>query len=171
VAPGDTGGRLARWTINLHDGSDRVTETVIGPPGDFPVIPASRQGRPYAHAWMLTMDPQMQGPPVAGGPVGGMFNLLLRLDFNGKPPQAFALPPGHCFNEPVHVPASQPGHEGWLLTIVDRQTSPTDFQHAVWIFDAGNVTAGPVARASIPHRLRPQVHGWWVGAAEIRAAT
>ena len=170
VAPGDTGGRLARWTINLRDGSDSISETVIGPPGDFPVIPASRQGRPYEHAWMLTMNPQMQGPPVAGGPVGAMFNLLLRLDFTGKSPQAFALPPDHCFNEPVHVPASKPGHEGWLVTIVDRQTGPTDFQHAVWIFDAGNVAAGPVARALIPHRLRPQVHGWWVSAAELRAA-
>ena len=170
VAPGDTGGRLERWTVNLRDGSDRVTETVIGPPGDFPVIPAERQGRPYAHAWMLTMNPQMQGPPVAGGPVGGMFNLLLRLDLGGAAPQAFALPADHCFNEPVHVAASQPGHEGWLVTIVDRQTSPTDFEHAVWIFDAGNVAAGPVAKAAIPHRLRPQVHGWWVSAAELRAA-
>ncbi len=50
----------------------------------------------------------MQGPPVAGGPVGAMFNMLLRLDFTGKPPQALALPPGHCFNEPVHVPSSAP---------------------------------------------------------------
>jgi len=170
VAPGETGGRLERWSVNLQDGSDRVTATVIGPPGDFPVIPAARQGRPYSHAWMLTMAPQMQGPPVAGGPVGAMFNLLLRLDFTGKPPQQFSLPPGHCFNEPVHVPASQPGHDGWLLAVVDRQTGPTDFQHSVWIFDAGDLPAGPVARASIPRRLRPQVHGWWVGAAQIQAA-
>ena len=170
VAPGDTGSRLGRWSLDLRDGSDTVTETVIGPPGDFPVIPAKCQGRPYGHGWMLTMNPQLQGPPVAGGPVGAMFDTLLRLDFTGKPPQGYALPPGHCLNEPVHVPASQPGHEGWLLTIVDRQTGPTDFQHAVWIFDAGNVAAGPVARASIPHRLRPQVHGWWVSAAELRGA-
>jgi len=163
VAPGDTGGRLARWTIDLKNGSDSVVETVIGPPGDFPVIPAAFQGRPYTHGWMLTMNPDMQGPPVAGGPVGAMFNLLLRLDFTGKPPQALALPPGHCFNEPVHVPASEPGHEGWLLTVVDQQTGPSDFKHALWIVDAGNVGAGPVAKIAIGHRLRPQVHGWWVG--------
>jgi carotenoid cleavage dioxygenase-like enzyme len=169
-APGETGARLERWTIDLRQGNDRVTETVIGPPGDFPVIPASVQGRPYSHSWMLTMNPQMQGPPVAGGPVGAMFNLLLRLDFTGKPPQALGLPPGHCFNEPVHVPSSKAGHEGWLLTIVDSQTGPADFQHALWIIDAGNVGAGPIAKALIPHRLRPQVHGWWVAAAEIAAA-
>ncbi|HYC09312.1 MAG TPA: carotenoid oxygenase family protein [Steroidobacteraceae bacterium] len=170
VAPGDTGARLARWTINLEDGSDRLTETTIGPPGDLPMIPAAFQGRPYTHGWLLTMNPGMQGPPVAGGPVGVMFNTLLRVDLTGKPPQALALPPAHCLSEPVHVPSSQPSHEGWLLTIVDHQTGAADFSHALWILDAGNVAAGPVAQVRIPHRLRPQVHGWWVGAAELDAA-
>jgi carotenoid cleavage dioxygenase len=170
IAPGETGARLERWTIDLAKSSDRVTETVIGPPGDFPVIPASVQGRPYSHAWMLTMNPQMQGPPVAGGPVGAMFNMLLRVDFTDKPPQALALPPGCCFNEPVHVPSAAVGSEGWLLTVVDSQTGPSEFKHALWIIDAGNLGAGPVAKAAIPHRLRPQVHGWWVGATELRLA-
>ena len=57
VAPEETGARLARWTIDLSDGSDRVTETVIGPPGDLPVIPAASQGRPYTHGWMLDHEP------------------------------------------------------------------------------------------------------------------
>jgi carotenoid cleavage dioxygenase-like enzyme len=171
IAPGESGARLERWTIDLRQGSDRVTGTVIGPPGDFPVIPASEQGRPYSHSWMLTMNPEMQGPPVAGGPVGAMFNLLLRLDFAGKPPQALALPLKACFNEPVHVPTARAGHEGWLLTVVDSQTGPLEFKHALWIIDAGNLGAGPVAKAAIPHRLRPQVHGWWVSAAQLAAAT
>jgi carotenoid cleavage dioxygenase len=162
--------RLARWTIDLANGSNSVHETVIGPPGDLPMIPASAQGRPYTHAWMLTMNPDLQGPPVAGGPVGVMFNLLLRLDMNGKPPRALGLPPGHCFSEPVHVPGNDPKHDGWLLTVVDQQTGPADFRHAVWIIDATRVEAGPVAKVPIPHRLRPQVHGWWVGAAELAAA-
>src|SRR5580700_2608672 len=168
VAPGETGARLARWTIDLAKGGDCVTETVIGPPGDLPVIPASVQGRPYSHAWMLTMNPQMQGPPIAGGPVGAMFNMLLRLDFTGKP-QALALPPGSCCNEPVHVPSTGAG-EGWLLAVVDSQIGASEFKHALWIIDAGNVGAGPIAKAEIPHRLRPQVHGWWVGAGELRQA-
>ena len=68
------------------------------------------------------------------------------------------------------MPAAERGHEGWLLTIVDQQTGPSDFVHALWVLDAGNVAAGPVARVAIPHRLRPQVHGWWVSAAELDAA-
>ena len=116
------------------------------------------------------MNPELQGPPVAGGPVGAMFNVLLRLDFTGQPPQALALPPGHCFSEPALVPSAQPAHQGWLLTIVDQQTGPAEFRHALWILDAGDVAAGPVARVAIPHRLRPQVHGWWVSAAQLAGA-
>lgn len=171
IPPWESGGRLARWTINLTDSSDAVIESVIGPSGDFPVIPAARQGRPFDHGWMLTMNPDMQGPPVMGGPVGFMFNMLMRLDFTGKPVQALALPPAHCINEPVHVPSTMPGHEGWLIAVVDRQTGPEEFEHECWIINAGDVGAGPVARVTIPQRLRPQVHGWWVSAAQIAAAT
>jgi len=32
------------------------------------------------------------------------------------------------------------------------------------------VAAGPLAQVRIPHRLRPQVHGWWVSATELDAA-
>ena len=170
IPPWEAQGRLARWTINLNDGSDTIHETVIGPPGDFPVIPAASQGRPFSHGWMLTMNPEMQGPPVFGGPVGVMFNMLMRLNLAGGPPQALALPPAHCIQEPVHVPSTQPGHEGWLVAIVDRQTGEASFAHECWIINAGDVAAGPVARIHIPQAMRPQVHGWWVSAAQIAGA-
>jgi carotenoid cleavage dioxygenase len=175
VPPWEAGSRLARWTIDLSDGSETIAETVIGPPGDFPVIPAANQGRAYTHSWMLTMNPEMQGPPVMGGPVGAMFNMLMRLDMpknsqKGGPPQALAAPPMQCFNEPVHVPSSTEGHEGWLVMIVDQQTGPDAFMHACWILDAGNIGAGPVAQITIPNRLRPQIHGWWVSAAQLASA-
>lgn len=170
IPPSESGARLARWTIDVGNGSDEVTESVIGPPGDMPVIPAKLQGRPYSHSWMLTMNPQMQGPPIVGGPVNAMFNALLRLDFTGKPPQGLVLAPNQCFNEPVHVPAADPAHEGWLLTIVNEQAGPDDFTSALWILDGGNVAAGPIAKIAIPKRLRPQVHGWWVSADKLAAA-
>ena len=163
-------GRLARWTVDPKGTADTIVETVIGPPGDFPVIPAAKQGRLFDHGWMLTMNPERRGPPVAGGPVGAMFDLLLRLDFTGGPPQALPLAPGMCFNEPVHVPSQTPGHEGWLVTVVDRQTGPDSFEHECWVIDGGQIGAGPVARVSIPRRLRPQVHGWWVSAAQLAQA-
>jgi carotenoid cleavage dioxygenase len=170
VPPQEAGSRLARWSIDLNDGSEQISETVVGPPGDLPVIAARDQGRAYTRAWLLTMNPELQGPPVAGGPVGAMFNTLLRLDFNGAPPRALALPPAHCFSEPVHVPSARAGHGGWLLTVVDKQLAPTEFTHALWILQADDPSTGPVARIPIPRRLRPQVHGWWVPAKQLAAA-
>ena len=170
IAQPDLNGRLARWTVDPAGQADTVHETVIGPPGDFPVIPASVQGRRQSHGWMLTMNPERRGPPVPGGPVGAMFDVLLRLDFTGAPPQALVLPMGSCFNEPVHVPSSEPGHEGWLVTMVDHQRGPDAFVHECWIIAAGNPGAGPVATVTMPHRLRPQVHGWWASAASLAAA-
>lgn len=161
-------GRLARWTVDPRGPAGDVAETVIGPPGDFPLIPAAAQGRPYDHAWMLTMNPEMRGPPVFGGPVGVMFNCLLRLDMRGGPPQALVLAPNECFNEPVHVPAE--GGEGWLLTLIARQTGPDDFEFECWIIDGGNVGTGPVARVVIPRRQRVQIHGWWASAASLAKA-
>lgn len=170
LQPWEVQGALTRWTVDPKADGGAVTETVIGPPGDFPVIPATSQGRPYDHGWMLTMNPELQGPPLPGGPVGAMFNLLLRLDMRGGPPQALALPPMAGFNEPVHVPANDPAHEGWLVMIVDQQIGEDQFLHQAWVLDAGNVAAGPVAKVTIPHRLRPQVHGWWVPQVELDAA-
>jgi carotenoid cleavage dioxygenase-like enzyme len=161
---------LTRWTVDPKGEAGDVTETIIGPPGDFPVIPAKDQGRPYTHGWTLTMNPQMQGPPVMGGPVGAMFNMLLRLDMRGGPPQELTLPPAHCFNEPVHIPSAKGGHEGWLVMVVDRQIGTDSFEHECWIVDASNVGAGAVAKVTIPQRLRPQIHGWWVSAEQLAAA-
>jgi carotenoid cleavage dioxygenase len=99
-----------------------------------------------------------------------MFDLLLRLDCAGGPPQALPLDQGMCYNEPVHVPSREAGHEGWLVMVVDRQTGPDSFEHECWIVNAGDIAAGPVARVKIPCRLRPQVHGWWVSAEQLAAA-
>jgi carotenoid cleavage dioxygenase len=170
VPPQAAGGRLARWTIDPKGTADTITESVVGPPGDFPLVPANVQGREHAYGWMLTMNPEMRGPPLVGGPVGAMFNLLLRLDFRGGPPQALALAPNECFNEPVHVPASDSAHGGWLLTVVSRQLTEQEYEHEVWIIAANNLGAGPVARVSVPRRLRPQVHGWWVSAKQLAEA-
>jgi retinal pigment epithelial membrane protein len=76
-----------------------------------------------------------------------------------KSAQALALPPALRFNEPVHVPPRHRGHEGWLLTQVDHQLGSEEFEHAVWILDAGNIAAALVARISIPHRVRLLVRG------------
>ncbi|KAJ8138432.1 hypothetical protein OY671_008355, partial [Metschnikowia pulcherrima] len=123
-----------------------VTETIIGPPGDFPVIPAAKQGRRYGHGWMSSMNPDSQGPPLFAGPVGVSFNSSVRSDGmdTGAPhvSQASPSPPQAGYNEPVHVPAKDPAHDGWSVMIVDRQVGDNSFVHEAWVVDAGNLAAG-----------------------------
>jgi carotenoid cleavage dioxygenase len=71
-----------------------------------------------------------------------------------------------AINEPVHIASSRAGHNGWLMMVVDREHGD-DYKSEVWIVDADNIAAGPVAKVKVPVALRPQVHGWWVSAAEL----
>ncbi|WP_279303130.1 carotenoid oxygenase family protein [Hyphococcus luteus] len=66
--------------------------------------------------------------------------------------------------------SSEADHFGWLVTIIDRQTGESDYEHEAWVLNAGAVSDAPVARIAIPHGLRPQVHGWWVSKAQLEAA-
>jgi carotenoid cleavage dioxygenase len=138
----------------------------------MPRIAKADEGRPYKRGWYCSMNPQPMGPPVMGGVVGAMFSAILRKDFVTGAIVGVNLPPMHGASEPVHVASSDPDHEGWLVLIVDEQLSPAAdaFSHALWIFDAGNLPAGPVAKVPVPARLRPQVHGWWVPMADYLAA-
>jgi carotenoid cleavage dioxygenase len=144
---------------------DHIQETIVGPPGDLPRIRDCDQGRPYDVVWLPSINPQ-GGPPLSGGPVGTAFNCVLRVELKTGRVDALGLPPGMAVNEPVHIPSSRAGHNGWLMLVVDREAGE-DYKSELWILDADNVAAGPVAKVHVPVPLRPQVHGWWVPAAEL----
>ncbi len=154
----------------MNGEGDGVAVTPLGPPGDMPRIAVADQGRPYKQGYYCSMNPQPMGPPVMGGVVGAMFSALLRVDFQTGALVGYNLPPAHGMSETVHVDASEPGHEGWLVAIVDHETAPDRYEHAVWIWNAGAIFMGPVARVPIPTAMRPQVHGWWVPLADYEAA-
>ena len=162
-------GGLMRWTLDLSRNDDEIGIAPLGPPGDMPRVPDALMGRPYDVAWYLSMNPQ-GGPPLAGGPVGTTFNALIRIEMKTGQLDVMGLPPSHAINEPVHIPSRHAGHEGWLMAVVDHQVGEDDYRSEVWIIDAGNVAAGPVAKVKVPVRLRPQVHGWWVAATELEHA-
>ena len=161
-----TGG-LTRWSVDMSDPDAQLQSRVIAPPGDLPRLRDADQGRPYKTAWLPTYDPRI-GPPVSGGPVGSCFNALLYVDVTtGRVQDALSMGPGYAFNEPVHVPSQTPGHAGWLLCVIDHEV---DFQHhesELFVLQADRLSAPPVARVKMPVALRPQVHGWWVSAAEL----
>ena len=56
------------------------------------------------------------------------------------------------------------------MMVIDQDAGDGSFRSEVWIVDAGNVSAGPVAKVKVPVQLRAQVHGWWVPAVELENA-
>jgi carotenoid cleavage dioxygenase len=67
------------------------------------------------------------------------------------------------------VPSNEPGHDGWLLSVIDMpnhpdpsQQVPGDYTSELWIVHAGEVAKGPVAKVRTGLPLRSQVHGTWV---------
>jgi carotenoid cleavage dioxygenase len=159
---------LVRWTFDMAGDSEDFTAREVGPPGDLPMIEKKDHARPYTHGWYITYDPS-QGPPIPAGPVGAACNTLFRIEPGNGRLEALGLGPTMAINEPVHVPSSQPGHGGWLLAVVDEAVGE-GFRSALWVIEADEVAKGAIAKVPVPVPMRPQVHGWWVPAAEIAAA-
>ncbi len=165
-------GALTRWTIDMSKADPKIEERPIGPPGDLCRLADADQGRAYNRAWYLSMNPQAKGPPMLGGPVGANFNALLRIEPGNGRVTMMEVPPGAGISEPAHVASSQPGHGGWLLTVVDIPNSPNpaDYSSELWIVEADAVENGPVAKVKTGMAMRSQVHGCWVSRAKMDGA-
>jgi carotenoid cleavage dioxygenase len=165
-------GALTRWTIDMSQAEPTIEERPLGPPGDLPRLADADQGRPYNRAWYLSMNPEAQGPPLLGGPVGANFNLLLRIEPGNGRLTALGLPPGAGISEPAHVPSKDPHHGGWLLTVVDlpNDPAPHDYLSELWIVEADAIERGPVAKVKTGLALRSQVHGAWVSREKLDAS-
>jgi carotenoid cleavage dioxygenase-like enzyme len=165
----ELGGGLIRWTFNLASEEEGFESRLMGPPGDMPRLRDADQGRAYQAAWYLTINPQ-GGPPLPGGPAGATFNAMLRVEPGNGRIDMMPLEAGMAISEPVHVPSSQPDHEGWLLSVIDRQLDADRFSSELWLVDARDIPAGPIARVMIPVPMRAQVHGAWVSRERLTQA-
>lgn len=166
ASPADIRAEMVRWTVDLSDLDAGWKEEPMGPPGDMPRTAAKDQCYPYEYGYYACYDPQV-GPPVIHSVVGAGFNTAIRLNVRTKEVTALPLGPDRSINEPIHIPARDPEHEGWLAAVVDTHSTMTS---ELWFIDAGNFAAGPIAKVKLGRRLRPQIHGWWVPRAELVAA-
>ncbi|WP_287459002.1 carotenoid oxygenase family protein [Sphingomonas sp.] len=164
--PWEVNGALTRWTFDLSSAGETFEERPIGPPGDLPRLRDADQGRPYRYAFYCSMNPA-GGPPLPGGPGGAAFNALVRIEPGNGRVEMMTLAPDMAVSEPVHIPSARNGHDGWLLAVVDRRTGEEAFDSELWVIDAADIAAGAVARIPVPVRMRAQVHGAWVSAAQL----
>ncbi len=160
IQPQDLRGNLVRWTFDLSKPGDQPEESVLAPSGDFPRIANKDSMSDYDIAYYGRVDLRF-GPPILSGPVGAGFNTLTRLEVkSGKMTDLF-IGPACTVQEHVHIPSSKPGHEGYLVYIVDRHD---ENQAELHVTEAQHLDKGPIARIKVPMRLRSGVHANWVPA-------
>jgi carotenoid cleavage dioxygenase len=162
-------GGLVRWTMDLDDVEKGVVVREIGPLGELPVIADADRGLPYERGWYLSLDPTLS-KPLHNGPVGMAFNLIIRANPATGEISQYHIGDKLAVNEPVHIPAAESDHGGWLMAAMDREIAEDRYEQEVWIWAADDLEAGPVARVLMPFVTREQVHGNWVPRAELDRA-
>jgi carotenoid cleavage dioxygenase len=153
-----SGARLCRWTFDSARSDACVTSEALSDlTGEFPRIDDRMMGQRYRHGWIA----------AHGDGDGAFFSRIAHVDHE-DPSRAdiYVLPDDDATSEPVFVPRSSDAREGdgWILAIIYRGRQR---RSDLLVFDATNVSAGPIAVAELPHRIPNGFHGNWVDARDI----
>jgi carotenoid cleavage dioxygenase len=89
-----------------------------------------------------------------------MFDCIAHIDVKTGQKHVYEFPRGDAPGEPVFVPRTPDAAEGdgWLLTVVYRAD---ENRSDLAVFDATNVSKGPIGLAHLPRRVPFGFHGNW----------
>ncbi|PZU11082.1 carotenoid oxygenase family protein [Sphingomonas sp.] len=162
---------MTRWTVDMAANEDgiaarRLTDLV----GEFPRIDDRFAGRPYRHGYILAQDKDK--PFEVGGAksaTGLMMNTLAHIDIETGAVDSWWIGATSSLQEPAFIPrpgSTQEG-DGWLVVV---ENLLVEMRSNLLLFDARNLSAGPVATIVVPMRLRPALHGNFVAGGQLQAA-
>lgn len=144
--------RLVRWGMDLSRPGPVVRRPISDLVCEYPRIDERRTGLSYRYGFFA----------CSGGPgTGDIFHRgLARFDLAMAQMAVWPGERGVAAAEPVFAPRSAEAAEGdgWLLTNLYDETKDAS---CLAVFDAGDVAAGPVARARLDHRVPVGFHGLW----------
>ncbi len=144
--------RLCEWEIDLRANSRGIKRTYMDDiTGEFPRLDDRQTGLDYRHGYYAASTTKNGG---AG------FNSIVHQDLQKGSAVRFDLPDGDFTGEPVFVPKSAEAAEGdgYVLSLLYRGA---DNRSDLGIFDAQNLSDGPLALAQLPHRVPFGFHGNW----------
>ena len=150
--------RLVRWTFDPASHSGSFTERALDDtPAEFPRFDERFAGLPYRHGYFQA------GAVTDASEAHLSRSGLAHIDHqSGKVDLWRPGAEDHC-GEPIFVPRNAHADEGdgFLLSVIYRaETRCSDLA----VFDARNVSAGPLAQAHLSHRVPAGFHGNWRGA-------
>lgn len=144
--------RLTRWTFDLSGASNVIrSEPLDDLAGEFPRIDERRAGLANRHGWFAA---QRRRP----GDVRA--DALVHIDFATGRRSIAGFDGGDCVSEPVFAPRSADAAEGdgWITAVVWRAAeNRSDFV----VYEAQDISAGPVAVVELPRRTPFGFHGDW----------
>lgn len=152
-SPGNpASAKLVRWTFDLADSTNNIKQTPLDDlAGEFPRFDERRAGLSYRHGYFAA-DTLDTGKPV--------FNGIAHFDAKTGKRIVFELATGDVPGEPIFVPRGPKAVEGdgWLLALIYRGS---ENRSDLFVFDAGDVTKGPIGVAHLPRRVPYGFHGNW----------
>jgi carotenoid cleavage dioxygenase len=151
--------RMNRWSIDMNADAPKVRQEYIGENGaEFPVIDPRHAMREYTHGWFTSTDRTIPAPIPDSDWV---YNTVEHFNVRTGAVDRYAFSNGHV-SEPMFVPRDgAPEGEGYVLSVVyNYDTNMSD----MCVFDAQNISNGPIGRAKVSHRVPVCFHGTWKGA-------
>ncbi|KAF4469114.1 carotenoid oxygenase [Fusarium albosuccineum] len=158
-----------RWVFDPTSKTNtRVTPfKKYGTNGEFSRIDDRFTTKRYSHFWQLQMDPtRPYDIAKCGPPAGGLWNVMGHFNWDTETKDVYFAGPTCTFQEPVFIPkaGSQAEGDGYLVALLNH----LDVQrNDILIFDALNVSQGPIGVVHLPLRLRMGLHGNFVDHNEI----
>jgi carotenoid cleavage dioxygenase-like enzyme len=163
---------LTRWTVDMaspgdaFEKSERLTDLF----GEFQRIDDRYATQAQRHGWLLVSDREKPFDGPGGRASGLLMNSIAHLDFTSGRQTLWWAGPQSIVQEPCFIPRGADAAEGdgYLVAVLDDVV--TNYSDLA-IFDAQRIAEGPFARAKLPFRLRPALHGNWADASRIPASS
>lgn len=151
---------LTRWNIDLGNPDAKVEfERIDEYESEFPQCDPRYVGQAYRHGWYSSPDGTLASTLEEND---SFFNCVGHYEHGSGKVDRYSL--GQTIvSEPLFVPRSADAAEGegYLLTV---GTSFETHTSSLYIFDALNVSGGPLAVAHLSHRVPSGFHGFWKSA-------
>jgi carotenoid cleavage dioxygenase len=123
---------------------------------EFPVIDPRFAMREYQHGWYTSSDRTI---PAHIPDSDVVYNSIVHFDVKSHKADSYAFKQGYVA-EPMFVPRSASAGEGEGYVLCCVYDIPTNTS-ALCVFDAQNISAGPMGKAWLSHRVPVSFHGTW----------
>ena len=146
---------LVRWTFDLEGKSNTFHEQSFDDhTGEFPRLDERFAMLPYRHGYYsaAAVTDADKGREARAG--------LAHIDLNSGRTEFYQPPLGDYCGEPIFVERSIDASEGdgWLLSVIWRGA---ENRSDLAVFNASELSAGPIALAHLSHRVPAGFHGNW----------